>query len=308
MWRNFLHSLINIFIYFYKYNINTYNYLPFLQQNIKFTFLTPFISLKIVIYSSITQPKEKRKKYFYCKCSQDRVYKVSQSLAEHKLKSHLPTLYSFFTICLLCGELQPRNRDGPHQRLCRHTERQIPTHTQKLKFYNKKLNHLFQKLFQLLNVQNSHDLLSIFEATDTLYPKEKKFNHYDFLEPPNEYLQQFSISQNLPIQSLKKILSPLNLFKVLIKHNQLDTNQIVDNRQNFIDELHMDITLENLATCIDHSQKNLEEAVTLTLPEQPNTQNQPLYLNLDIHIPEDYLPFDNNPFPIPGGDATPTYE
>ena len=31
-------------------------------------------------------------------------------------------------------------------------------------------------------------------------------------------------------------------------------------------------------------------------------------LNLDIHIPEDYLPFDENPFPIPGGDAIPTYE
>ena len=130
------------------------------------------------------------------------------------------------------------------------------------------------------------------------------------MQPPDEYVQNFANDKDTTIQTIKWLLSPLAVFKVLRRFSQLEINDIIQqNSTSFVDELHVDIALDNANELIKKSKDNLESSLALQLPEEPNTQNRPNLLNIDIHIPEDYLPFDENPFPVvQNGDATPTYE
>ena len=213
--------------------------------------------------------------------------------------------------CLLCGELVSRGKIGPHSRVCsKHLIRSQPTELQKKTFYQKKIIEFFDQLLQIVNANSWIELIAIFETAENQYPKERIFNGYDFLQPPDEYVQNFASDKETTIKTIKWMLSPLAVFKVLRRFSQLETNDIIhQNSTSFVDELHVDIALDSVNDLIQKSKESLEKSLALQLPEEPNTQNRPNLLNIDIHIPEDYLPFDENPFPVvQNGDATPTYE
>lgn len=134
------------------------------------------------------------------------------------------------------------------------------------------------------------------------------------ITPPNEFLSQVAKKLNYSLENLKWVIAPKTIFRLFQHIGELKINSLVNSRKDAIERLHLDLAVGNLNQCINLAEANLEASLELSLPDNPTNETQKLtgfgmHADFGVHVPEDYLAFNQDPFPtLNEGDSTPTYE
>ena len=237
-----------------------------------------------------------------CPCDDKKKFANTTSLAEHKLRKHTPPILRFFGSCLLCGELVSRNRFNEHiKKACKESEnRSIPDDSQLVPFYHEHLSLLFDNLYQYFDLTDSPTkLIQLIKKFEVAHDKETPpFTAHKKLQPPDHYIQNFARQNRLSLETLPTILCPQNFFKFVQHYTDLSSNPLVTPSENMTTQLHLHITLNNVSQCIEKVRSSL---ATL----QPKNQIHNLQ---DIPFPDDYIPFNEDPFPNAASPGTPTLD